>query len=90
MPADNGHRTEPHGCSPEEKSRPKAALQFSILLTMGVLDRGLSVPERNGASHRSRARPDGVAVIAALHDPLTILLADDPADVVTPDDDGPD
>jgi hypothetical protein len=31
-----------------------------------------------------------MAVIAALHDPLTILVADDLADVVTPDDDGPD
>ena len=57
---------------------------------MGGLDRGLSVPKGNGTSYRSRARPDGVAVVAALHDPLTILLADDLADVVTPDDDGPD
>jgi hypothetical protein len=31
-----------------------------------------------------------MAVVAALDDPLTILLADDLADVVTPDDDGPD
>jgi hypothetical protein len=31
-----------------------------------------------------------VAVIAALHDPLTVFLADDLADVVTPDDDGSD
>jgi hypothetical protein len=31
-----------------------------------------------------------MAVVAALHDPLTILVADDLADVVTPDDDGPD
>jgi hypothetical protein len=31
-----------------------------------------------------------MAVIAALHDPLTILVADDLADVVTPDNDGPD
>jgi len=28
-----------------------------------------------------------VAVIAALHDPLTVLVADDLADVVTPDND---
>jgi hypothetical protein len=27
-----------------------------------------------------------MAVIAALHDPLTVLVADDLADVVTPDD----
>jgi hypothetical protein len=31
-----------------------------------------------------------VAVIATLDDPLTILVADDLADMVTPDDDGPD
>jgi hypothetical protein len=29
-----------------------------------------------------------MAVIAALHDPLTILVADDPAYVVTPNNDG--
>jgi hypothetical protein len=27
-----------------------------------------------------------MAVVAALHDPLTVLVADDFADVVTPDD----
>jgi hypothetical protein len=31
-----------------------------------------------------------MAVVAALHDPLTVLLADDLTDVVTPDDDGSD
>jgi len=31
-----------------------------------------------------------MAVVAALHDPLTVLLADDFADVVTPDHDSPD
>jgi hypothetical protein len=31
-----------------------------------------------------------MAVVATLHDPLTLLLADDLAYVVTPDDDGPD
>jgi hypothetical protein len=31
-----------------------------------------------------------MAVVAALHDPPTILVADDLADVVTPDNDGPD
>jgi hypothetical protein len=46
-------------------------------------------PKRDCAGHRSRARPDGVAVIAAPHDPLTVFLAYDFTDVVTPDDDGP-
>jgi hypothetical protein len=31
-----------------------------------------------------------MAVVAALHDPLTILVADNLADVVTPDHDSPD
>jgi hypothetical protein len=31
-----------------------------------------------------------MAVVPTLHDPLTVLVADDLADVVTPDDDGPD
>jgi len=31
-----------------------------------------------------------MAVVAALHDPLTVLVADDFADVVTPDNDSPD
>jgi hypothetical protein len=31
-----------------------------------------------------------MAVVTALHDPLTILVADDLADVATPDHDGPD
>jgi hypothetical protein len=31
-----------------------------------------------------------MAVIAALHDPLTVVVADDLAHVVTPDDDGSD
>jgi hypothetical protein len=31
-----------------------------------------------------------MAVITALHYPLTVLLGDDLADVVTPDDDGSD
>jgi len=54
------------------------------------LETGLGLPERNGTRQRSRARPNGMAVIAALHDPLTVLLADDLAHMVTPDDDGSD
>jgi hypothetical protein len=51
---------------------------------------GLGLPKRNGARQRSRTRPNGMAVIAALHDPLTVLVADDLAHVVTPDHDGSD
>jgi hypothetical protein len=31
-----------------------------------------------------------MAVVSTLHDPLTVLVADDLAYMVTPDDDGPD
>jgi hypothetical protein len=31
-----------------------------------------------------------MAVVSTLHDPLTVLLADDLADVVTPDNNGSD
>ena len=55
-----------------------------------ALERGLGLPKRNGTRQRSRTRPNGMAVIAALHDPLTVLVADDLAHVVTPDDDGSD
>jgi hypothetical protein len=55
-----------------------------------ALERGLGLPKRNGTRQRSRTCPNGMAVVAALHDPLTILVADDLADVMTPDDDGPD
>ncbi len=55
-----------------------------------ALHRGVRSPERNGARQRPRTRADRVAVIAALHDPLSILAADDLADVMTPDHDGAD
>src|ERR1700751_1013782 len=50
----------------------------------------VSSPECNCACQGSRPCPHSMAIIAALHNPLTILLADDLADVVTPYDDGPD
>jgi hypothetical protein len=56
----------------------------------GALECDLGLPKRNGTRQRSRTCPNRMAVVAALHDPLTILLSDDFADVVTPDDDGPD
>ena len=56
----------------------------------GALECGLGLPKGNGTSQRSRTRPNRMAVVAALHDPLTVLVADDFADVVTPDNDSPD
>ena len=47
-------------------------------------------PKRDCTRHRSRTRPNGVAVVTALHDPLTVLVANDFAHVVPPDDDGAD
>jgi hypothetical protein len=50
----------------------------------------VSSPEGNRACQGSRPRPHSMAIIAALHDPLTILLTDDLADVVAPHNDSPD
>jgi len=50
----------------------------------------IGVPERDGAGERPRAGPHRMAVIAALHDPLAVLVADNLADMVPPDDDGTD
>jgi hypothetical protein len=46
--------------------------------------------ERDGTCDRSRAGPDGMAVIAALHDPFAVFVTDDLADMVTPYHDGTD
>jgi hypothetical protein len=54
------------------------------------LEGGIRIPECDRTGKRPRTCPDCVPVIAALNDPLTILLADDFSDVVTPDDDGSD
>ena len=59
---------------------------FSSATSHG-LEGGVRIPECNRTGKRPGACPDRVAVIAALNDPLTILLADDFSDVVTPDDD---
>jgi hypothetical protein len=47
-------------------------------------------PEGDRAGHRSRTSPNGMSVIAALHDPLAVLAANDLSDMVRPDDDRPD
>jgi hypothetical protein len=54
------------------------------------LERCICVPECDGTGKRSRARPNSMAVIAALHDPLAIFLADNFSHVMTPDNDRPD
>ena len=51
------------------------------------LECSVSVPESDGTGERSGTRPNGMTVIAALHDPLAVLLANDFTDVVPPDDD---
>jgi hypothetical protein len=60
------------------------------LVGRSFLECGVSLPERDGTRQRPWACTHGMAVIAALHDPLTVLVADDLADVVTPDDNRPD
>ena len=51
------------------------------------LKRCVGLPKGNRTGHRSWPGPNSVTIIAALHDPLTIFLANDLADMVTPDDD---
>ena len=51
------------------------------------LDPCVGASKRNCARQRPRARPNSVPIIAALHQPLTILAANNLADVVSPDDD---
>jgi hypothetical protein len=53
----------------------------------GFLKRRVGISERDRPSQRSWPSPDGMAVIAALHDPLAIFLTNDLANVVPPDDD---
>src|SRR5690349_13443108 len=45
------------------------------------------VPERDRTGQRARTRPYPVTVITALHDPLTVLVTHDLADMVGPDND---
>jgi len=49
-----------------------------------VLHRRVGVPEGDGAGEGARTCPHRMAVIAAAHDPLAVLLADDGADVMAP------
>lgn len=56
----------------------------------GALERGVSLSKGDSPRQRPRAAANGMAVIAALHDPLPVLATDDFADVVTPYDNRPD
>ena len=47
----------------------------------------LGLPESNGSRQRSRTCTNGMSVVTALDDPLTIFLADYLADMVSPNDD---
>ncbi len=69
-----------------KKKTPVPSAPGSLMSATG-LERGVSSPERNGPGQRPRTRPNSVAIVAALHDPLTAILADDLADVMTPDND---
>jgi hypothetical protein len=70
-------------------SKPPGPDRIWACPAAGALERGVSLPEGNRTRQRSRTRSNGVAVVAASDDPVTILLADDLADVVTPNDNGP-
>src|SRR6266851_4085362 len=78
------------GCKPWRSSQKKttpAPTTPRSLIWLTRLERRVGIPERDGTGQRSRTRPHGTAIIAALHEPLAVLLADDLADVVTPDND---
>lgn len=51
------------------------------------LERCVGISERDGASQRARPRAHGMSIVAALYDPLAVLLTHDLANVVTPNDD---
>jgi hypothetical protein len=51
---------------------------------------GSGAPECDGACDGSGPGPYGVAVVAALNDPLTVFLADNFPDVMAPHHDGAD
>jgi hypothetical protein len=57
------------------------------LLVADGLERPVGIPERDGTGQRSRPGPNRIAVVAALHDPLTVQLANDLTDVVRPNHD---
>lgn len=50
-------------------------------------DAGVGRPESDGTRQRPRARANAMSIVAALDNPPSILLADDSADVMGPDND---
>jgi len=64
------------GVHHKKKTTP-APITPGSLIWLARLERRVGIPERDGTGQRSRTRPHGTAIIAALHDPLAVLLADD-------------
>ena len=81
--------------SPEPRSNEAEPKLWIVVLARFLhatletaLERGVCIPERNGAGQRARTRPHRMTIVAAVHDPLAIFLANDFSDVVTPHHDG--
>src|SRR6185437_1070724 len=75
------------------KNRSSGLLYWRAFLTPTgmletALERGVRIPESNGAGQRARTRPHRMTIVAAVHDPLAIFPTDDFSDVVTPHHDG--
>jgi hypothetical protein len=59
---------------------------FRIML-QAQRTKGLCPSKRDGVGNRPRSGSHRMSVVAALNDPLTVFLADDFSDVVSPDND---
>src|SRR5579863_2466418 len=74
---------------PNEKPRSIYAMKRGLVFRkyrVRGLERGVSVTEGDGAGQRSRPGSNRMTVVSAFDDPLAVLLTDNLADVVAPDD----
>ena len=74
-------------CDPALSHCNESALASEIGRQRSRVLSGSGAPECDGACDGSGPGPYGVAVVAALNDPLTVFLADNFPDVMPPDDD---
>src|ERR1700755_2239402 len=80
-------RSSPHPVATSTSAVCSDSISLSRRARYPQSERRVGVSESDGASQRTRSRSHGMAVIAALDNPLAVLLADDLTDMVTPDDD---
>jgi hypothetical protein len=63
------------------------SIQKAKIGCAGSSECAVCIPESDGTGQRSRPCSNRMTVIAALHDPLTVQIADDLADVMRPNHD---